>query len=98
VWLACGWLGTLHMLWMWKPSSLVEEVEISHYAEEHMSLNGGMISTILQQPGFVGKVPRTFSRGGISGTPPYGSRVTPRTVATSILMVVSETSHSSPIA
>jgi hypothetical protein len=56
-----------------------------------------MRSTFPQHPGFVGKAPRTFSRGGISRSPPYGNRVAPRTVATSISMVVSTTSHSSPM-
>jgi hypothetical protein len=84
------------MVRMWKPSSVSEAVENSHYAEEHMSLNRGMRSSIPQHPRFVGKAPRTFSRGGSSRPPPYGNRVTPRAVTTSISMVVSEASHSSP--
>jgi hypothetical protein len=50
------------MVRMWKPSSVAEAVESAHYAEEHMSLNGGMRSTIPQHPGFMGKAPRTFSQ------------------------------------
>jgi hypothetical protein len=84
------------MEWMWKKSSVVEAVESAHYAEEHMSLNGGMRSTILQQPGFVGKAPGTFSRGGSSRPPPYGNRVIPRIVVANISMAASTTSHSSP--
>jgi hypothetical protein len=84
------------MVRMWKPSSVAEAVENARYAEEHMSLNGGMRSTIPQHPGFVGKAPRTFSRGGSSRPPPYGNRVTPREVTTCISMAVSATSHSSP--
>jgi hypothetical protein len=84
------------MVRMWKPSSVVEAVENARYAEEHMSLNGGMRSTFPHHPGFVGKAPRTFSRGGSSRPPPYGNRVAPRTVATGISMAASATSHSSP--
>jgi hypothetical protein len=84
------------MVWMWKPSSVAEAVENARYVEEHMSLNGGMRSTIPQHPGFVGKAPRNFSRGGSSRPPPYGNRVTPRAVTTGISMAVSATSHSLP--
>jgi hypothetical protein len=84
------------MVRMWKPSSVAEAVENARYAEEHMSLNGGMRSTFPHHPGFVGKAPRTFSRGGSSRPPPYGNRVAPRTVATGISMAASATSHSSP--
>jgi hypothetical protein len=45
------------MVRIWKPSLVAEEVENSHYAEEHMSLNKGMRSTIPQHPGFMGKAP-----------------------------------------
>jgi hypothetical protein len=86
------------MVRMWKSSPIAEAVESARYEEEHMSLNEGMRSTIPQWPGFVGKAPRTFSRGGSSRPPPYGNRVTPRTVVASISMAVSATSHSSPIA
>jgi hypothetical protein len=85
------------MVRMWKPSSVVKVVENVHYTEEHMSLNRGMRSTILQHPRFVGKAPRTFSREGSSRPPPYGNRVTPREVTTCISMATSETSHSSPM-
>jgi hypothetical protein len=61
-----------------------------------MSLNRGMRSTIPQHPGFVGKAPRTFSRGGSSRPPPYGNRVAPRANTTCISMAMSATSHSSP--
>jgi hypothetical protein len=61
-----------------------------------MNLNGGMKSTFLHRPGFVGKAPRTFSRGGSSRPPPYGNRVAPRTVTTSISMAASAASYSSP--
>jgi hypothetical protein len=84
------------MVRMWKPSSVAEAVENERYAEENMSLNGGMTSTFRQHPGFVGKAPRTFSRGGSSRPPPYGNRVTPREIATGISMAASATSHSSP--
>jgi hypothetical protein len=84
------------MVCMWKPSSVAEAVENACYAEEHMSLNKGMRSTFPHHPGFVGKAPRTFSRGGSSRPPPYGNRVAPRTLATSISMAASATSYSSP--
>jgi hypothetical protein len=84
------------MVQMWKPSLVVVVVENTRYVEEHMSLNGGMRSTIPQHPGFVDKAPRNFSRGGSSRTPPYGNRVTPRAVTTGISMAVSSTSHSLP--
>jgi len=86
------------MVWMWKPSSLVETIENARYTEEHLSLNKGMRSTIPQHLGFVGKAPRNFSRGGSSRLPPYGNRVAPREVTTCISMAASATSHSSPTA
>jgi hypothetical protein len=58
----------------------VEAVENAHYAEEHLNLNGGIRSTFPHHPGFMGKAPRTFSRGGSSRPPPYGNRVAPRIV------------------
>jgi hypothetical protein len=85
------------MVQMWKPSSIAKEVENACYDEEHMRLNGGMWSAFPHDPGFVGKAPRTFSRGGISRPPPYGNRVTPRTVATGISMAASAASRSSPM-
>ena len=72
------------MVWMWKPSSVVEAVENARYAKEHMNLNGGMRSTFPHHPGFMGKAPRNFSRGGSSRPPPYGNRVAPRVVAIGI--------------
>jgi hypothetical protein len=61
-----------------------------------MSLNGGMRSTIPQYPGFVGKAPRTFSRGGSSRPPLYINRVATREVTSGISMAASVASHSSP--
>jgi hypothetical protein len=61
-----------------------------------MSLNGGMRSTFSHHPGFIGKDPRTFSKGGVSRPPPYGNRVAPRIVTMGISMVVSAVSRSSP--
>jgi hypothetical protein len=84
------------MVHMWKPSSVVEAVVNAHYAEEHMSLNRNMRSTFPQHPGFMGKAPSTFSRGGSSRPPPYGNKITPREVATSISMATSAVSHSLP--
>jgi hypothetical protein len=84
------------MVWMWKPSSVTEAVENARYAEEHMNLNGGVRSTFPHHPRFMGKAPRTFSRGGRSRSPPYGNKVTPRTVAIGISMVASVASRSSP--
>jgi hypothetical protein len=81
---------------MWKPSSVAEAVENARYAEEHMNLTGGTRSTFPHCPGFVGKTPRTFPRGGGSRPQPYGNRIVPRTVATGISMAASATSHSSP--
>jgi hypothetical protein len=81
---------------MWKPSFVAEAVENAHYAEEHMNLTGGTRPTFPHHPGFVGKAPRTFPRGGGSRPPPYGNRVAPRTVAARISMAVSATSRSSP--
>jgi hypothetical protein len=82
-------------VWMWKPSSVAEAVESARYAEEHMNLIGGTRSTFPHRPGFVGKTPRTFPRGGGSRPPPYGNRVVPRTVAAGISMVASAASRSS---
>jgi hypothetical protein len=85
------------MVRMSKLYSVEEEVENACYAKEHMNLNGGMRSTFPHCPGFMGKAPRTFSRGGSSRPPPYGNRVTPRTVTTGISMEASAASHSSPM-
>ena len=85
------------MVWMWKPSSVAKAVENARYAEEHMNLNGGTRSTFLHRPGFVGKAPKTFSRGGSSRPPPYGNRVAPRIVTTGISMAASAESRSSPM-
>jgi hypothetical protein len=84
------------MVQMWKPSSVAETVENAHYVEEHMNLNGGMRSTFLHRPGFIGKAPRTFPRGGSSRPPPYGNRVAPRIVTAGISMAASAASCSSP--
>ena len=84
------------MVRMWKPSSVVEEVENVRYAEEHMNLTGGTRPTFPHRPGFVGKAPRTFPRGGGSRPLPYGNRVAPRRVATGISMAASEASRSLP--
>jgi hypothetical protein len=81
---------------MWKPCSVVEAVENACYVKEHMNLTGGTRSTFLHCPGFMGKAPRTFPRGGGSRPPPYGNRVAPRTVAIGISMAMSVASHSSP--
>jgi hypothetical protein len=85
------------MVWMWKPSSVAEAMENACYMEEHMNLNGGMRSTFLHRPGFIGKAPRKFSRGGSSRPPPYGNKVAPRTVAAGISMAASATSCSTPM-
>ena len=66
------------------------------YAEEHMKLTGGTRPTFPHRPGFVGKAPMTFPRGGGSRPPPYGNRVAPRTVAAGISMATSAASRSSP--
>jgi hypothetical protein len=84
------------MVRMWKPYSVAEAVENACYAEEHMSLNGGMRLTFPHHPAFVGKAPRTFSKGGSSRPPPYGNRVAPRTFTIGISMEVSVASRSSP--
>ena len=84
------------MVRMWKPSSVAEVVENARYVEEHMNLTGGARSTFLHLLGFVGKAPRTFTRGGGSRPPPYGNKFTPRIVATGISMAASVASHSSP--
>jgi hypothetical protein len=81
---------------MWKPSSVAEAVENACYAEEHMNLTGGTRPTFPHRPGFIGKAPRTFPRGGGSRPPPYGNRVAPRTVAAGISMAASAASRSSP--
>jgi hypothetical protein len=82
---------------MWKPSLVVEAMENVRYAEEHMKLTGGMRPTFPHRPRFVGKDPRTFSRGGGSRPPPYGNRVVPRTVTVGIPMAMSVASRSSPM-
>jgi hypothetical protein len=82
---------------MWKPSSVAEAVENVRYVEEHMNLTGGMRPTFPHRPGFIGKAPRTFPRGGGSRPPPYGNRVAPRTVAAGISMAASAASRSSPM-
>jgi hypothetical protein len=84
------------MVWMWKPSSVAKVVENVRYTEEHMNLTRGTIPTFLHRPGFVGKTPKTFPRGGGSRPPPYGNRVAPRTLATGISMAASVASRSSP--
>ena len=84
------------MVQMWKPSSVAEAVENARYVEEHMNLTRGTRLTFPHHLGFVGKAPRTVLRGGGSRPPPYGNRVTPRTIVVGISMVVSATSHSSP--
>jgi hypothetical protein len=84
------------MVWMWKPSPVAEAMENAHYVEEHMNLIGGTRPTFPHRPGFVGKTPKTFPKGGGSRPPPYGNRVTPRIVTTRISMATSATSHSSP--
>jgi hypothetical protein len=85
------------MVRMWKPSSVAEAVESARYAEEHINLIGGARSTFPHRPGFVGKTPRTFSRGGGSRPPPYGNRGVPRTVTAGVSMAASAASHSSPM-
>ena len=84
------------MVRMWKPSSVAEAVENACYVEEHMNLTRGTRLAFPNHPGFIGKNPRTFTRGGGSRPPPYGNKVTPRTIATGISMAVSVASHSSP--
>jgi hypothetical protein len=84
------------MVWMWKPSSVAEAVENARYAEELMNLTGSTRPTFPHRPGFVGKAPRTFPRGGGSRPPPYGNRVAPRTIVTGISMAASAASRSSP--
>jgi hypothetical protein len=84
------------MVRMWKPSLVAEVVENVCYAKEHMNLTGGTRPTFLHFPGFVGKAPRTFPRGGGSRPLPYGNRVTPRIVAAWISMAASAASRSSP--
>jgi hypothetical protein len=86
------------MVWMWKPSSVAKAVQNACYAEENMNLKGGMRSTIQQPIGFMGKSPRTFFEGGSYRPPPYGNRVTPRTLVACILVVASTKSYSSPMA
>ena len=84
------------MVRMWKPLSVSEAIENARYAEEQMILNEGMRSTIPWHPRFVGKAPRTLSRGGISRPPPYGNRFAPREVTMGISMGASAAlSHSS---
>jgi hypothetical protein len=83
------------MVQMWKPSSVAEVVENVRYVEEQMNLTRGTRLTFPHRPGFVGKAPRTFPRGGGSRPPPYGNRFVPRTVAAGISMAVSATSRSS---
>jgi hypothetical protein len=86
------------MVQMWKPSLVVEAVENARYVEEHMNLTRGMRPTFLHRPGFMGKAPSTFPRGGGSRQPPYGNGVAPRTVPVGISMEASAASHSSPTA
>jgi hypothetical protein len=81
---------------MWKWSSVAKAMENVHYVEEHMKLTRGTRPTFLHRPGFIGKAPRTFSKGGGSRPPPYGNRVMPRTISIGISMEVSASSRSSP--
>ena len=85
------------MVQMWKSSSVAEAVENARYTEEHMNLTRGTRPTFLHHPGFVGKAPMTFPRGGGSRPPPYGNRFVPSTVATGISMAASAASRSSPM-
>jgi hypothetical protein len=84
------------MVRKWKPSLVAEAVENARYVEEHMNLTRGTRPTFPHRPGFIGKAPRTFPRVGGSRPPPYGNRVTPRTVAAGISMAASATYRSSP--
>ena len=84
------------MVRMWKTSSVAEAVENACYVEEHMNLTGGARPTFAHCPGFVGKAPRTFPRGGGSRPPPYGNRFAPRTEAAGISIAVSAAPRSSP--
>jgi hypothetical protein len=84
------------MVRMWKPSSVAEAVENARYVEEHMNLTGGARPTFPHRLGFVGKAPRTFSRGGDSRPPPYGNRFAPRTEVAGISMAASAAPRSSP--
>jgi hypothetical protein len=84
------------MVRMWKPSSVAEVVENACYMEEHMNLTGGTRPTFSHRPGFVGKAPRTFPRGGGSRPPPYGNGFATRIVVARISMAVSAASRSSP--
>jgi hypothetical protein len=81
---------------MWKLSSVAKAVENARYVEEHMNLTEGTRPTFPHHPGFLGKAPRTFPRGGGSRPPPYGNSVRPRIVATGISMAASAASRSSP--
>jgi hypothetical protein len=85
------------MVRIWKLSSMAKVVENACYIEEHMNLTMGTILAFPHRPGFVGKTPRTFTRGGGSRPPPYGNRVMPRTVAAGISMATSAASHSLPM-
>jgi hypothetical protein len=84
------------MVRMWKPSLVAEAMESARYVEEHMNLTEGTRPTFLHRPGFVGKAPSTFPRGGGSRPPPYGNRFAPRTEAAGISMVGSAAPRSSP--
>jgi hypothetical protein len=84
------------MVRMWNPFSVAEAVENARYVEEHMNLTGGARPTFPHRPGFVGKAPRTFPRGGGSRPPPYGNRFAPRTEAAGISMATSAAPRSSP--
>jgi hypothetical protein len=84
------------MVRMWKPSLVAEAVENVCYVEEHMNLTGGARPTFPHRPGFVGKAPRTFPRGGGSRPPPYGNRFAPRLEAAGISLAASAAPRSSP--
>jgi hypothetical protein len=88
--------GIRAMVRMWKSSSVAEAVESARYMEEHMNLTGGARSTFSHRPGFVGKAPWTFPRGGGSRPLPYGNKFVPRPIAVGISMATSATSRSSP--
>ena len=61
---------------MWKPTSVVEEIECARYTKE--MLGGKPLRTFnTSYSGFVGKAPQTYSKGGYARPPPYGNKYTP---------------------
>lgn len=81
------------MVHTWKPSLVAEVIGLARYFEEHLYLKHGNKTIFPQRSSFMGKAPRTFSRGGTLRPPPYGNKVVPRALIMEISMVCTAASR-----